>query len=62
MLESHHRRHSRRHWNSPAPDRLAVAAASGLAASGLFAGQPTGFVDTIVALAMATDAAARGSV
>jgi Ferritin-like domain len=40
----------------------AVAAASGLAASGLFAGQPAGFVDAVVALAMAADAAARGSV
>jgi len=39
----------------------AVAAASGLAASGLFAGQPTALVDAVVALAMAADAAARGS-
>jgi hypothetical protein len=40
----------------------ALAAAGGLAASGLFAGQPSGFVDAVVALAMAADAAARGSV
>ncbi|HEV2695579.1 MAG TPA: ferritin-like domain-containing protein [Verrucomicrobiae bacterium] len=37
----------------------AVAAASGLAASGLFAGQPQGFVDAVVMLAQAADAAAR---
>jgi Ferritin-like domain len=40
----------------------ALAAASGLAASGLFAGQPAGFVDAVIALAMAADAAARGNV
>jgi hypothetical protein len=38
----------------------AVAAATGLVNSGLFSGQPQGFFDAVVALAMAADAAARG--
>jgi hypothetical protein len=43
------------------PKAGALAAAGGLAASGLFAGQPQGFVDAVVALAMAADAAERGA-
>jgi len=40
----------------------ALAAASGLAASGLFAGQPDSFVNAVVGLAEAADAATRGNV